>query len=291
MAIIAINEVKAQCQADLSSNAIRNYTRILQLISNDPQDMQVTVLYAVMNHLGLVPDQPAAVIFSVGNDVDPGAYLNKITVRQDTSKKGEYKNWEARLEYTSQLEQLPDNPLLRPTIVSGGFQMYQKTIEKDIFGQPILNTAGGKLEGIEIDDPRPHCTMTRNESAYNWAFFAANYVNYVNIAPFYGAFAYQVKCSNVAGQGPNFENGVMFYTVTYEFQFRLELWSPLSFLNRGRKNKDGTPCTDANGNEMDEPALLDNNGKQLPWPVNTTNATFIKPVCYYPTDFNTLGLP
>ena len=290
MAIYQINEVKAQQQGDWSATAQRNYTRILQCLSNDPLDDSAAVLEAVCAYLGITPGIPIIVIYQCGNSIDPYAYLQKISVLQETSHKGEYRNWTARLEYNSNPIQTIDNPLLRPTIISGSFQIYQKPIEKDINGKPILNKANGKLEGIEIDDARPHVTMVRNEVSYDWSAFAANLVNFVNSTFWYGCQAGQAKCSGVSGQGPNFENGIMFYPVTYEFQFRLEGWQP-SFQNKGRKDVNGTPCTDKNGNEMDEPAFLDNNGKQLAWPVDSTKVTYVNPITYFSTDFNTYGLP
>lgn len=289
MAIYQITEVKQQQRGEWNADASRSYTRILQCLSNDANDDASTVLAAVCAHLGITPGVPIIVVWQVGNGIDTFAYLKKINVLQETNHRGEYKNWIARLDYDSQLDQMPDNPLLRPTVVTGGFQMYQKPVEKDFFGKPILNTANQKLEGIEIDDARPHVTMVRNEVTYDWTL-AQQYVNRVNSSPFYGAGIGQVKCANIGGQGPNTENNVTYYTVTYEFQFRQEGWQP-SYQNRGRKNKDGTPCTDQNGNEMDEPAYLDANGKQLAWPVDSNAVTFVTPTAYGTVDFNILALP
>jgi hypothetical protein len=296
MAIYQINEVKAQQIGSWSSDATRTYLRILQCLSNDPNDDSETVLSSVLSFLGITQGA-LAIIYECGNGIDPFAYLKKITVRQDTQKKGEYVNWEARLDYDSTLQQLPDNPLLRPTIVNGSSQMYQKAVEKDVNGKAILNAANKKLEGIEIDDARPHVTMTRNEVDYSWSYFANNLVNWVNSAPWYGCNAGQAKCMDVKGQGPNTENNVTFFTVTYEFQFRAEGWLG-QYQNRGRYQIDGAPCIDKNNIKLDEPGFLyatgNNKGFQIPPAQVTTDIVdqnLVKVQHYFTTDFNELGLP
>lgn len=289
MSITTINEVKSQQTGAWSSDGTRTYLRILQLISDDPKDDSAVVLQATLNHLG-VSQGALAVIYECGNGIDTGAYLKKVSVRQDTSKKGEYRNWEARLDYDAVLQQQPDNPLLRPTNIDGDFQMYQKPVEKDVNGKPILNAAKKKLEGIEIDDPRPHVSMTRNEVDYDWAYFANNWVNRINLTPWYGCATNKVKIANVKGTGPHTENNVTFYTVTYEFQYRQEGWKG-SYLNRGLYDINGVRLVDRNNRPLDEPGFLDKGGLQLPFPIVQANVNYIDADHYFQAEFNLLGLP
>lgn len=299
MAIYQITEVKQQQQGEWNSDASRSYTRILQCLSDDPADDSATVLTAVTAYLGIPLGTPTVVLYQSGNGNDAGAWLNKIRVLQETNHRGEYKNWIARLEYGTQLMQQWDNPLTRPTVITGGFQMYQKPIERDTSGKLITNTAGQPFDDFSIDDARSHVTMVRNEATYDWTYFADNFVNFVNLTSWYGCPAGTAKCVSVGGQGPNYENGVSFYTVTYEFQYRKEGWQP-KILNRGTKDINGKPVLDSNGDPSDRPEFLGNtalgfgtvDGIQVwPFPIANQSGNIITPTVYYTAEFNLLGLP
>jgi len=276
-----------------TSTGERNYTTVLQCLSNDPKDNQVTVLNATANYLGIPLGVPAYVIFAnLGNDDDPFAKLKKMTARCTASGSvGEYKEWLVTLEFDSNAEQLPDNPLLRPTQISGTFQEYLKAVEKDRNGKPITNTANYPFDPpLEMPDARFNLTMTRNEIIYDPAYFANNYINYINSVPWYGGTAGQWRCVNVAGTGPHIENDVAFFTLTYEFQFHIEGWQP-QVQNRGKKAINGVPCVDAYNNPTQDGEYLATTGFQLQFNQIPGGINFVKPLVFYETDFNALGLP
>lgn len=275
-----------------SSNGVRTYTGVLQLQSDSAADSPSDALDAAANFLGIPAAGPVYVAYSFGTSFDPLAMLKKMTARcTATGSTGEYKEWLVTCEYDSTAEQMQDNPLLRPTHISGSFQEYMKAIWKDVDGKTIVNKANQPFDPpIELPDGRPHLVMTRNEIDYSLPYFANNFVNRINSSPWYFGSTGQWRCVNVGGDGPNIENDVVFYTVTYEFQFRYEGWQP-SISNRGKIQKDGTPCVDVSGNITDEPQYLDDNGKQLPFPVSASSETFVNPTCFFTADFNALGLP
>lgn len=292
MAISDFRVQKRGQEGSWTSDAKRNYTTVLQCQSDDPKDNQVTVLTATCAYLGIPIGTPSYVLFNIGNDFDSFTRLKKMTARCTAAGSvGEYKEWLVTLEYDNEAEQLQDNPLLRPTQISGSFQEYMKLLEKDRDGNPVVNAAKDKFDPpIELPDGRPHLTMVRNEITYDMAYFANNFYNFINSTAWYGGSAGKWRCVNVGGTGPHIENDVVFYTVTYEFQFRKEGWQP-SILNRGKKDKNGNPCVDNHGNETDEPQLLKSSGLQVSFPIQSSDENYIDVNGFFETDFNALGLP
>jgi len=292
MAITTVNIQKREESGSWTSEGKRKYTVVLQCLSNDPNDEAVTVLNAAADFLGIPVGTPTYVIYNIGNGSDSFAKLKTMTARcVAKSSPGEFKEWLVTLEYDSEAEQQQDNPLMRPTQISGSFQEYQKAIWKDRNGSMIVNKANQPFDPpIELPDARPVLTMTRNEVNYDMAYFAANFVNRINSTPWYGGATGQWRCANIAGAGPHVENDIVFYTLTYEFQFRYEGWQP-QISNRGKKDKDGKPCVDANNNISDEPQLLKSDGTQVPHPVTLSAENFVTPLVFLEADFNDLALP
>lgn len=275
-----------------TSTGVRTYTTVLQCLSDDPMDNQVTVLEATCAYLGIPLNTPVYEIFNIGNGFDFLARLKSMEARcTATGSVGEYREWLVTLEYDSTAEQQQDNPLLRPTQISGSFQEYMKTLEKDRDGNPVVNAAKEKFDPpIELPDGRPHLTMVRNEATYDMAYFANNFYNFINSTPWYSGSAGRWRCVNVGGTGPHIENDVVFYTITYEFQYRKEGWQP-SILNRGKKDKSGNPCVDNRGNETDDPQLLKSDGTQVSFPIQDGDENYIDVKGFFETDFNALSLP
>ena len=94
---------------------------------------------------------------------------------------------------------------------------------------------------VELDDSRPVLVAVRNEDAANLAGIIATAIDYkdaVNSDTFYGASAGDVKMGLIQTGEPQFENGVSFYSIRYEFQFRerrhpsIPAWD-LDFLDEG----------------------------------------------------------
>lgn len=292
MSIYQFGVQKRDMEGSWSSKGERQYTVVLQCLSNDIKDDCVSVLNDVCNHLGIPVGTPAYVAYSFGNSFDPLAMLKKITVRQTASgAKGESREWTARLEYDSAAEQMQDNPLLRPTIINGNFQEYAKVLWKDINGKAITNTAKYRFDPpIEIPDARPVVTFTRNEITYDIAYFSNNFVNRINSSPWYGGAVNQWRCANVSGTGPHVENNVVFFTVTYDFQFRYEGWKP-QVANAGLYDINQKPVVDNYGNNVTVPAPLNPDGTQVFGKIIDSDWNFITVEGFYSADFNALGLP
>ena len=120
MAISNFEPQKRGMEGSWTSIGERQYTTVLQCLSDDPFDNQVTVLEATCAYLGIPIGVPSFVIFNIGNGFDFFARLKKMTARCTASGSvGEYKEWLVTLEYDSNAEQQQDNPLLRPTQISG----------------------------------------------------------------------------------------------------------------------------------------------------------------------------
>src|SRR5690242_12791564 len=113
-----------------TSKGDRRFALHFQVITDDLADGPQVVLSA----LGLSPFS----VYAFGNDFDPGARAKDISC---TRNEDDPYHWDVEVEFDSQVEQYPENPLDRPTLVAYSFAQYQRPVWKDINGKGILNSA------------------------------------------------------------------------------------------------------------------------------------------------------
>lgn len=126
------------------------------------------------------------------------------------------------------------NPLDRPIKYSMEWANYTRLVDKDIFGEPIVNSAGDGFDPpIEIDDARPVLVAVKNM----WPLediiaLSLAYKNAVNTDTFFDATARKAKVESIVSGQIMEENGIQFYAVTFRIQFNHEKWD-IHLVDRG----------------------------------------------------------
>lgn len=140
--------------------------------------------------------------------------------------------WDVTVDYGFAADLLL-NPLLQPIVQSWGYVKTQEPMIRDVNGVPLANSAGVPFDPPVLRDvTRPALMVTRNEPDFKIAEFVPFY-DTVNNGPFFGAAPGQAKFIGVTGDGPNRQNGVRYWVVTYEFHFRAEPWHTRQILDQG----------------------------------------------------------
>jgi hypothetical protein len=206
---------------------------------------------------------------------DPAAFITSLSAEM-TGK--DLVTWQLAVQWSTDADQASDLIDLRPRIRFGS-EGYQRRIELDVNGDPILNSAGEWFdEPIEIDDSRPVLTVTRVEATDNWAYLSINFHDCVNSDAFFIAGPRQAKLRAIEGE--NFwSNGTQYWNVTYIIDFRRETFrkkivdagytvvaKEATIIAKPGKNKrifPRYPILNADGSRVDKPQLLDGEGGLL----------------------------
>lgn len=197
-----------------------------------------------------------------------------------------------------------ENPLDLEPEIEWGKAVSNVEIDRDINGDPILNSAG--------QSPDPPITeefedlvfrMTRNENYFN-ALLAHEYKGAVNSDIFLGFDPGFAKCIEISGTRARVAD-LVYWKVRYEIHFRLSNPIPGTpkigwirrLLDEGRIEKtgtagDGTPellqNKDQEGTVLSEPVLLDGEGKKL---ADGSPAVYLEFETRRKLPFETLNLP
>lgn len=280
MAIVKVITKNRGLSGESESKGSRRFAVHYQVVTDDLNDGPQTVGIA----LGLSPFD----VYGYGNDVDPGARAK--TIRIERSEDDPY-HWDVEISYDSNVEQFPDDPLSRPTLIAYSFAQFQQVATKDVNGKAIVNSAAFYFDPPpEIDQSRLVITMTRNEPIFD-PILAVAYQDSINEDYWFGFAPGLVKIQNLNGT-PEQENGQYFYRVVYEFHVRWDGWK-LSVLDQGFYYRDGSGShviKDADSQPIVEPALLDGSGGILSSPSPAT-AKYLNFDVYRSTTFGNLGLP
>jgi hypothetical protein len=158
------------------------------------------------------------------------------------------------------------NPLNRPIEVTFAFSKQTRAAVKDRNDVAVVNSAGFPFDPpIEYDDSRPILTITRNEGSFD-VNVPLQYRDAVNTDNFLGFAAPQVKVGAIT-QSLQYESGVSFARVTYEFEIKSEGWRH-KVLDQGYYYHDlvtdkRVQFTDQFGSLVSTPILLDGSGRPL----------------------------
>ena len=262
--ILSANEIWNGRQASVDTKNVRNYTRTFRIITDSMLDgpFQVTAI-----------PPPFPVLFGFYSDpaggIDLGALCNKITPRQTD----EPFVWEVTCEFSSKIdnpEQAQDgsaqqNPLLRPPVVKWSMAKFQRPVDQDNDGSPIVNSAGERFDPpIEIDDSRPVLHISRNEATVDPSLIV-QYQDAVNADTFFGCDPGTAKMDSICAESA-FENGVFYWKFEYEIHFRFDGWA-VQPLDQGYHHLvSGVPSVNRDpqsGNPYPAPRLLDGAGNML----------------------------
>jgi hypothetical protein len=296
MSVIMVLERSAGASAQADAQGKRSYTRHDRVIVDDVNDGPLTV--------GIDYRVPKAWDFYLaGNDIDIFARVKNIHV---TKPGDDWQYYDVEVQYDNTMMELPDNPLMRPHIISVGKGVYQKVLWKS-FGTPpapILNSANCYFDPpIVVDDNRPTISIQRNEDdSIDPIDIASDYCNRTNSTTFLGLDVNTVLCTSISGTR-QYENDIWYWSMTYEFQYRADDWNE-AILDQGTmelavdpadgKIKPSKIPDPINKGFVSEPVPLDANGKALwrtkPNPV-PADFHFITYDLYDAVDFSPLNLP
>jgi hypothetical protein len=283
------------------------------------QDRRVVVTYERSwkgTEIGVVSNGPKTVreawkaatgmqlfsIYSVGSEIDIGARLIDITASPESPDGQIWKvvgRWETQYQ-----DEFEPNPLQRAPRIRLNGQLLSKVARFDRDGEAIVNSAGDPPDPeLTLDEASGVITIQRNLAVGDPAVI--EYVNHVNIAPFLGFPAESLRILNLETDGPNSENGVIYwsYSATIEYKkpgtTRIDGSSnqaykgqDVLFLDQGLRRKIGgnvRAIVDSDGREVSTPVLLDGNGAVLSNP-SASGASYRR-IEYYPLlDFALLNL-
>lgn len=199
--------------------------------------------------------------------------------------------WECEATYGA-WEQKNEDPLENePRIQFGGVQR-EKRLEKDIDGNPIVNSAGDPFQQDTIrDDSRLTITVQRNEAYGDLSLFA-QIRDKLNSTPFFGFDPGRVKAAPPEGvlkRHPKV-TGQLYWEVTYRFDVALDdddLGWDVEYLDAGYRKLDaGTKKDIIRSNKpVSDPIALDGNGDELG---DTDDPVYLRFPIYAREDFAAL---
>lgn len=166
--------------------------------------------------------------YQIGND-----YSNFLLARNVGFKRIANSNtdWRATVKFTNTLDpgQAEQNPLNRLPIDTWDNEQFQRALEKDIDGKPIVTPAGQPFDPpLTVDDTRPILTYVRNEASYPQSILT--YQDAIN-ADLFLIFPPRTAKINISA-AKRFEKDVKYYETKYVVHFRHDGWKREG-LNRG----------------------------------------------------------
>ncbi len=214
MAVVSVQEIPENRAGEWSVSDGRSFQRCFLVQTNSSYDGPNLAISALGINRG---DQ----YLPNGNEFewDLNSYCNKLSAspREDLW-------WEVSVEYGPYSSLFAgggptQNPLLMPIDVSWTLRDHEVVADVDIYGNPIVNTAGDPFDPPIIeDDPRPTLTVVRNEAVFNYDIFA-QYRRAINSDNFAGYAPLMSRVVNISPKSV-FQQDVGWYTqTTYEFEF------------------------------------------------------------------------
>lgn len=187
MAVVEIEEQFAGRRGGSGEKNAREYVRVWLVTTDDPDDGPLTVRAAIAASKGVAVGVP----YKTDKESDLGALCKGTTEDQVQDNL----HWLVTASYGSNVDESEqeENPLLRPTEIEFDSEQFQRPAEKDIEGEPILNSAGEQYEQpVEMDDSRPVFVFTRNEARPNYRLWAS-YRDAVKFGFLHGAAAQHLQ--------------------------------------------------------------------------------------------------
>lgn len=205
-----------------------------RIISKDTRTFRVTVdnklhdaIYVLANATSASPD-PIPVDMAQ-HPTNPSMRCKARTASQEGG--GDARSWIVTCNYdntTSEqdAEDAEKSPLDRRTKFHLEFTGYSRVLERDIDGNPIVNTVGDPFEDpLEEEDERPVLVARKNYDASLLGPLMSLIVDYrgaVNTDEFISAPPGSVRIAKVQMGELQIENDVEFYAVSWYFEFKEE---------------------------------------------------------------------
>ncbi|MHC4617206.1 MAG: hypothetical protein ACYTEQ_05575 [Planctomycetota bacterium] len=189
---------------------------------------------------------------------------------------------------------LTDNPFDQPPEVDWGSSVSNEKIDRDIYGNPITNSAGETPDPpLTADIYYKVLRIKRNEMEYN-PVKALNYAGAVNSDFFLGFAPFCVRCTRYDARSARSGN-FFYWEVYYEFQIRFAGWV-CKIVDEGLReclgvDGEGKPIFSAISDDKGQPVThqwaLDGNGRKLK---KGAPLAILEFAIYRPLPFSGLGL-
>ncbi len=150
-----------------------------------------------------------------------------------------------------------------------------KYVRTDVDGNLIVLSNKRPPDPVQIFEPRPVVTFHRNELSFTYAT-QRQYMGKVNSSAWNGAPAKSVLCRKIRAV-QRWRNGVPFYQVSYQFEFRdepqgwqfrlvsMDIYELITTVAEdGTRTEELKPIYTDNGEPIQEPQLLDSGGETCP---------------------------
>ncbi|GJM23944.1 MAG: hypothetical protein DHS20C16_03590 [Phycisphaerae bacterium] len=268
MAVTAVKE-KRQSRSSSSDARHRSYTRVYQVILDDPTNGEAIALTASFGG-DSVPDQgdqhdtdtfARVVNKSTASRGDDGLVYD-VTVNWDT----DYKRAGFQLIGGSGQSAFNDpptfveNPLIRPPSITFRNDITAEEMHFDLNDKKVKNSAGKPFDPAPLQDKSRYTwVIERNQTEVSVAALYAlnNTINTTAIS--IGDFSHPKETLKltISTTGVEYDGGWAFWPITYELQYKPEGWQP-KIVNRGWQ------CfRTANDDKPTYPPVFDNAGVEI----------------------------
>lgn len=268
MAIVSVSQIVGS-SAEQDDEYVYTYRKVYQVISDSRKDDEHTIL-----SLAQIPSQ-----YSLHPVNTVARCVNR---RASMVSESQGFVWIVEVTYSTKFKDTAENPLQRPVLFDFGFAKHSVPYSVDSDGTEVKNSAGAPYDPLPLKDvSRLHFTATKNVLYYDVAMAEA-YQDVINSVAWAGLPARTVKCNNIRGRGPIFENSYTYYEAVFEFEFRRDGWNDV-LADVGYWYKVGTARVlfdDGRGQQLPNPMPLDGAGGELTsgaWKYNTFKPYEAKP--------------
>lgn len=260
MAVVRVAEKVGARTGHATTNNERTYTKTFIVETDSVNDGIITV-----GNAAGIPERGE--VYACGSDVDIGAVLESVSVRQSPNSQLVY---EVVATFKTRPGQDPTkqhkNPLMRYPDIEWSLSQHQRIITKDIVnGNNIENSANDPFsDPIEIDQSRAVLRVTINQTT-NPQYKANYYCDCINSDGFAGASAEHAKVASIGGQFC-WEDDIPYWRNTYEIHFHPEGFKK-KIIDQGYRAKDALGVLqrvkDEYGHPTAQPTFLDGSGGKL----------------------------
>lgn len=270
MAITAVDRIKGGRSSTKNRLHQRFYVQRFRVQTDSPTVGQIAVRSAVDPTTGLaIPS--IGDTFDNGTETDLGSFAETDQIEEESS---DGKSWIVTINYGPyDATEFSENPLDWKPKVSYGAQKFERILEKDEDGNPVINSAGCPFKDpLSRDDSRPTITIVRNMPITGTGAYdedvAGDFRDSINSVVWNGYPVKTVKCESITTSEPQYDSNarIWYYVVTYVFSLNRDTWVKY-LLDQGFAEWDATagklkPIL-YDGQQITESALLDGSGSQL----------------------------
>ncbi len=267
MALTSVTEISLELLTGTPEGE-RSYLATYEAISDDPGDGPLTVTTDP-----LLPSFQDSLSF--GNDFDDGAFPVNFAAKHKNVTQSRLV-WRVFItfstHYTRRHQDYEDDPNDNNVLISFGGVRFSRVTSVDKNGDGILNTAGGLITDVEMDDYRFTLRIQKNFPSVDLDSYR-QFTNRTNSQTFFGLGPRKWKMAAPRGEMRFRGNeDTPYYAITFEFETSSEpdhdTWDR-RLIDRGLFEIDTqgneSRITDEKGRPYSTPQLLDGfGGKQTP---------------------------